>query len=89
MHLSRVVLITRHGMQAAEMVDGLAITGDKQAAKEQIKALYTTFTDCDCTMVEVRDATSSLVCCLQGQCSLNACRKRRSRTPFGCARDIR
>ena len=35
------------------MVNGLAITGDKQAAKEQIKALYHTFTECDCTMVEV------------------------------------
>ena len=35
------------------MVDGLAVTGDKDAAKEQIKALYRTFTDCDCTMVEV------------------------------------
>ncbi len=35
------------------MVDGLAVTGDKDAAKEQIKALYHTFADCDCTMVEV------------------------------------
>ena len=42
------------GIQAAEMVHGLAVTGDKDAAREQIKALYQTFTDCDCTMVEVR-----------------------------------
>ena len=43
--------------QAAQMVDGLAVTGDREAAKEQIKALYRTFTECDCTMVEVS-------CCL-------------------------
>ena len=40
------------------MVEGLAVTGDKEGAKEQIKALYRTFEECDCTMVEVR-----LTCC--------------------------
>lgn len=39
--------------QANEMVEGLQIKGDKQAAVEQIKALYKCFTDSDCTMVEV------------------------------------
>lgn len=40
-------------MQAQQAVDGLKVTGDKMAAKEQIKALYKTFTESDCTMVEV------------------------------------
>lgn len=39
--------------QASQMVEGLQIKGDKQAAVEQIKALYKCFTDSDCTMVEV------------------------------------
>lgn len=39
--------------QATQMVEGLQINGDKQAAVEQIKALYKCFTDSDCTMVEV------------------------------------
>ncbi len=36
-----------------KMVEGLAVTGDKAAAAQQIKALYTLFDKCDCTMVEV------------------------------------
>lgn len=43
-------------MQAHEAVDGLKVTGDKAAAAEQIKALYKTFAESDCTMVEVRAA---------------------------------
>ncbi|CAK0781908.1 hypothetical protein CVIRNUC_005503 [Coccomyxa viridis] len=39
--------------QAQQAVDGLKVTGDKTAAKEQIKALYKTFTESDCTMVEI------------------------------------
>ena len=39
--------------QAASIVDALAVTGDRAAAAAQIKALYATFVDCDCTMVEV------------------------------------
>jgi len=39
--------------QAAQVVDGLAVTGDKAAAAEQIKALYKLFAERDCTMVEV------------------------------------
>lgn len=38
---------------AAQMVDGLKVTGDKKAAAQQIKNLYKLFDDCDCTMVEV------------------------------------
>jgi len=37
-------------MQVAE---GLEVTGSKEAAVEQIKALYKLFSDSDCTMVEV------------------------------------
>ena len=44
-------------VQAQQAVDGLKVTGDKTAAKEQIKALYKTFTDSDCTMVEVSSAS--------------------------------
>ena len=44
--------------QAQQAVDGLKVTGNKTAAKEQIKALYKTFTDSDCTMVEVCTASS-------------------------------
>ena len=40
--------------QANKMVEGLQVQGDKQKAAEQIKALYKTFTDSDCTMVEVQ-----------------------------------
>lgn len=39
--------------QANQMVEGLAVKGDKKAAAEQIKSLYKCFTDSDCTMVEV------------------------------------
>ena len=46
-------------MQALQAVDGLKVTGDKTAAKEQIKALYKTFTESDCTMVEVCSASST------------------------------
>ena len=41
-------------MQANKAVEALNVTGDKNAAADQIKALYKTFTDSDCTMVEVR-----------------------------------
>ena len=39
--------------QAAEVVEGLAVTTDKSKAAEQIKALYRLFVEKDCTMVEV------------------------------------
>jgi len=39
--------------QASEVVEGLKVTTDKEAAKEQIKALYNLFVKADCTMVEV------------------------------------
>jgi len=39
--------------QAEEVVVGLTASGDKEAAKDQIKALYKVFVDRDCTMVEV------------------------------------
>lgn len=39
--------------QAMEMVEGLKVSTDKQAAAEQVKALYKLFADKDCTMVEV------------------------------------
>ena len=42
------------GVQAAQVVEGLGVTSDKEAAMDQIKALYTVFDKCDCTMVEVR-----------------------------------
>ena len=45
--------------QAQQAVDGLKVTGDKTAAKQQIKALYKTFTESDCTMVEVCSASST------------------------------
>ena len=35
------------------MVEGLQVQSDPAAAAEQIKNLYHTFTNCDCTMVEV------------------------------------
>lgn len=38
---------------ASAIVDGLQISGDKQAAIEQVKALYDVFRSYDCTMVEV------------------------------------
>jgi len=51
--------------QALEVVDGLKCSGDKQAAAEQIKALYRLFTEADCTMVEVNplaeDASGMLI----------------------------
>ena len=34
-------------------MEGLKVSGDQKAAAEQIKALYKTFTESDCTMVEV------------------------------------
>jgi succinyl-CoA synthetase beta subunit len=37
----------------AKVVDGLAVTGDKAAAGEQIRALFALFVEKDCTMVEV------------------------------------
>ena len=40
-------------MQAMQAVEGLNTKGDKQAASQQIKALYETFVKSDCTMVEV------------------------------------
>lgn len=39
--------------QAQQVVDGLQVTTDKAAAKEQIKALYNMFASCDCTLLEV------------------------------------
>jgi len=51
--------------QAAEIVKGLACSGDKAAAAEQVKALYRLFTETDCTMVEVNplaeDAAGTLI----------------------------
>jgi len=51
--------------QAATVVDGLEVTGDKAAAAEQIKALYKLFVEADCTMVEVNplaeDAEGTLI----------------------------
>ena len=53
--------------QAQQMVEGLAIKGDKAAAAAQIKALYKCFTESDCTMVEVRVPLSGPVhTCLGG-----------------------
>ena len=42
--------------QALQMAKGLAVTGDQQAAADQIKRLYTLFAKSDCTMVEVGPA---------------------------------
>jgi len=39
--------------QVQTVVEGLTVSGDKEAAGEQIKALYQLFVDKDCTMVEV------------------------------------
>jgi succinyl-CoA synthetase beta subunit len=39
--------------QAATVVEGLKVSGDKAEAAAQIKALYSLFADHDCTMVEV------------------------------------
>lgn len=39
--------------QAAAVVNGLQVTGDKKQAQQQIKALYELFDKADCTMVEV------------------------------------
>ena len=51
--------------QAATVVDGLKVSGDKKAAAEQIKALYKLFVEADCTMVEVNplaeDADGKLI----------------------------
>lgn len=44
--------------QARQMAKGLAVTGDLQAAADQIKGLYKLFEACDCTMVEVRGAAA-------------------------------
>lgn len=48
-----------------KVVTGLGVTGDKQAAAQQIKALYNLFVDKDCTMVEVNplaeDADGNLI----------------------------
>lgn len=40
-------------LQAKKMVEGLQITTDKDAARQQIKNFYKLFTEKDCTMVEV------------------------------------
>jgi succinyl-CoA synthetase beta subunit len=40
--------------QAQQMAKGLAVTGDINAAADQIKRLYQLFASSDCTMVEVR-----------------------------------
>ena len=45
-------------MQADQAVEGLKVTGDKKAAADQIKALYKTFAESDCTMVEVSTAAA-------------------------------
>jgi succinyl-CoA synthetase beta subunit len=39
--------------QAQQVVDGLAVSGSKSAAADQIQALYSLFRESDCTMVEV------------------------------------
>jgi succinyl-CoA synthetase beta subunit len=39
--------------QAAEVVEGLKVSGDKGEAAAQIKSLYALFAEADCTMVEV------------------------------------
>lgn len=39
--------------QAAKLVDGLAVKGDKKAAAMQLQALYKLFCEKDCTMVEI------------------------------------
>merc|ERR1711933_253500 len=39
--------------QVKTVVDGLTVSGDKQKAGDQIRALYQLFVDKDCTMVEV------------------------------------
>ena len=39
-------------------MEGLKVEGDKKAAADQIKALYKTFAESDCTMVEVSMASS-------------------------------
>jgi succinyl-CoA synthetase beta subunit len=54
--IRKIAIDPRQGLtdaQASEAVAALEIKGDKEAAKEQIKALYKTFAECDCTMVEV------------------------------------
>lgn len=40
--------------QALEVATGLGVTGDKDAAAEQVKALFKLFVERDCTLVEVR-----------------------------------
>jgi succinyl-CoA synthetase beta subunit len=51
--------------QADQVVQGLAVSGDKAAAAGQIKALYNLFREHDCTMVEVNplaeDAEGTLI----------------------------
>jgi succinyl-CoA synthetase beta subunit len=52
----RIPVDIREGItdeQARKMVEGLQVQSDPAAAAEQIKSLYNTFTNCDCTMVEV------------------------------------
>lgn len=43
------------------MAKGLAVTGDVNAAAQQIKALYNMFDKSDCTMVEVRRQLAALL----------------------------
>jgi succinyl-CoA synthetase beta subunit len=55
LHLCSVAPITDE--QAQQMAKGLAVTGDINAAADQIKRLYQLFASSDCTMVEVGLAT--------------------------------
>lgn len=58
------------------MVKGLAVTSDKKAAAEQIKALYNVFAKSDCTMVEVCTEVHFITepCIASVQASDAACR---------------
>jgi len=51
--------------QAAKVVAGLEVTGDKAAAMKQVQNLFKVFAECDCTMVEVNplaeDADGNLI----------------------------
>lgn len=60
-------------MQASKAVEGLKVTGDKNAAADQIKALYKTFTESDCTMVEVSMAAPYSIAALEPHWSIEVC----------------
>ena len=45
--------------QCQQMAKGLGVTGDVNAAGQQIKGLYDLFVKSDCTMVEVRSLFGS------------------------------